>query len=392
LKFERNIARNSKFNIKIDYARSRGSYIYDKTSAKEYLDFFGMYSSLPLGYNHKIFDTKRFKHEMLEVSKVKINNCEFTSDSSLEFDKQFMSFVAANLFTRAHYSCTGALAVEAAIKAACVYKKHKDIKVLSFHNSFHGINGLAGFFTSRLGSVQNRLEMLPDVFSFKTNFDIENIEKALKENEITCVLIEPIQCTAGDIYYERKLFKELESLCNKFNVPMIFDEIQTGFCVTGKVWYFQHLDIKPEMVVFGKKSQVSGVLFTPKLTKVLNKENTSKLEVTWDSDPVDMVRCKHIISHLLKKNSLKKIEDSGAFFLSELKKIKGVENPRGIGLLLAFDLKNEGLRDKVVKQMFDNGLISNKTGECSIRLRPHLLVKKEELKVGISIIRQSIGE
>ena len=84
-----NIARNSKFNINIDFNRSHGSYIYDLNTKREYLDFFGMYASLPLGYNHEIFKESTYVYEALQASSIKLNNCEFVSNATLEFDKTF---------------------------------------------------------------------------------------------------------------------------------------------------------------------------------------------------------------------------------------------------------------------------------------------------------------
>ena len=133
----RNFARNSKFNIRIDFEKSHDSFLYDKNTDKEYLDFFGMYASLPLGYNHSIFRTDKYKDEMLKASTWKVNNCEFVSDETIEFDKLFSEYAGRGAFKHFHYSCTGALAIEAAIKTCMEYKKHKEPKIISFHNSFH---------------------------------------------------------------------------------------------------------------------------------------------------------------------------------------------------------------------------------------------------------------
>ena len=95
-----NIAKNSKFNIKIDFDKSHDSFLYDNNTEREYLNFFGMYASLPLGYNHRIFQTEEFKNEILSTSAFKVNNCEFVSDETLEFASsvQPVTVTGANTF------------------------------------------------------------------------------------------------------------------------------------------------------------------------------------------------------------------------------------------------------------------------------------------------------
>ena len=134
------IARSTKFGINVDFEKSHGSYLYDRKTDRELLDFFGMYASLPLGYNHPIFKTKSFIDEYLRVSSFKVNNCEFVSDETLQFDAMFREFAGKGKYEHFHYSCTGALAVEAAIKACLEYKNYHKLNVVSFENSFHGIN------------------------------------------------------------------------------------------------------------------------------------------------------------------------------------------------------------------------------------------------------------
>ena len=87
-----NIARGSIFNIKIDFEKSKGSYVYDKNTNKHYLDFFGMYASLPLGYNHEAFKTREFLDDIARTSHVKVTNCEFISQETEDFDKEFSEF------------------------------------------------------------------------------------------------------------------------------------------------------------------------------------------------------------------------------------------------------------------------------------------------------------
>ena len=184
---QRNIARSSKFNINVDFNKSQGSMLYDTNTEKEYLDFFGMYASLPLGYNHPIFKTKQFIDEYMRASSFKINNCEFTSNETLEFDRIFESFAGCSEFTKFHYTCTGALAVEAAIKTCIEYTDGRQPQILSFNNSFHGINSYGGFVTSRFPGADARLNGFPEIFSIKIDCDLDQVKYELK-NKIDFVV------------------------------------------------------------------------------------------------------------------------------------------------------------------------------------------------------------
>jgi len=385
-----NIAKSSKFNIKIDYEKSHGAFVFDKNTNKYYLDFFGMYASLPLGYNHEVFKTEDFINEMNRVASVKVNNCEFVSDESLEFDNKFTSFCGKGIFKHFHYSCTGALAVEAAIKTCIEYMVHRKPKILSFHNSFHGINSYGGFVTSRFPGADKRLDGFPEIFSVKVDCKLASVEDALINQDITCVLVEPIQCSAGDIHHDLSFFSGLRKLCDLYDVPLIFDEIQTGFGVTGKLWYYEHTGIIPDIVVFGKKTQLSGIMVREKFGEIFKPGKGIRLEVTWDGDVVDMVRCKYIMKAYEENNILQNAREVGDVLAEGLKNVNGIHNVRHVGLLIGFDLKNQKERDRIVKSLFQKRLICNSTGEKSIRLRPNLNLKIEDANLGLGIIKETV--
>jgi len=203
-----NIARTSKFNINVNFKKSKGLHLYDNNTNKKYLDFFGMYASLPIGYNHRIFNSRKFKKEVVNASKAKINNCEFVSNETLEFDKLFTSFVNKDDFKNFHYTCTGALAVEAAIKTCIHASKYEKPKIVTFKNSFHGINSFSCFITDRFFGADKKLDLFPETFSAKLDIDYKALKDYLSQNFVTCVIVEPIQCSAGDIHLDFQFYKK----------------------------------------------------------------------------------------------------------------------------------------------------------------------------------------
>ena len=155
--------RKTIFNIKIDFEKSHDSYLYDKGRQRFFLDFFGLYATLPLGYSHPIFQTEEFKKEYLRVGSVKVPNNEIISDEAQEFLREFSGHRDMNGFRYFHFCCTGALAIESAIKIAMDQKVTDRPMVLSLRESFHGINSYGGFVTDCFFPVSQRLAGFPEM-------------------------------------------------------------------------------------------------------------------------------------------------------------------------------------------------------------------------------------
>ena len=396
--------RTSIFKLKIDFEKSQGSYLMDKNSGRKYLDFFGQYATLSLGYNNPIFKTQSYIDEIKRVAHQKITNCEIISEESLEFDKSFREFTSCNIFKNYHYSCTGALAVEAAIKSAIDYKGHTCQRVISFKCSFHGINGYGGIFTDRFHPVSKRLSGFPGsywepmenpIIQYRdgiarenTNLVSEVLSKIeallLNKKNICAILVEPIQCTFGDRYFSDSFFIGIRELANKYDVVLIFDEIQIGFGTTGELWYFKKLPVEPDILIFGKKTQLSGIAVQEKFSSIF--DNPLRLEVTWDADIMDMIRCKYIIKAYNEFRVINNVNAMSERLKNGLEGIQGIKNFRKSGLLFAFDFESKEKRDSFVKAMLSNGMICNPTMDKTIRLRPNLCVTESEIDHALSIL------
>ena len=377
----------SVFNIKIDFKKSKGSYIFDKNTCKPYLDFMGMYSSLPLGYNHNIFDSS-FKEEINKVSSLKIVNCEILSDEYNDFLRSFKEFTSLKKYFNYAFTCTGALANEAAIKTAMWHKGPKNNGyILSIKNSFHGINSVGNIITTRFPGVDLRQGNLPGEGVWPQAEDLDGAIKIIERDDknLQGIIIEPIQATFGDNYLPNDKLRKLREACTEFDIPLIFDEIQTGFGTTGKAWYFQHLGIEPDIVAFGKKSQVSGIMVKDTHSKVF--EVPKKLSVTFDGDLLDMIRCKYIIKAINKDNLLENAKIMSQYFTNELKVLNVFRDVRSTGLLFCLDLASKTQRDIFANQLHNKGMICNPTGNRSIRMRPNLAVKEEEIDHALRIIK-----
>jgi len=360
------------FNITIDFEKSHGSFLFDKKSNSEYLDFFGVFSSLPLGYNHSIFD-RSFEKKISSISKIRMGNNLFLSDELVGFKNHFRKYVFSDYM---HFTCTGALAVEAALKCAMEYKKTNKPMVLGIKKSFHGINSW-GFITDRYLGTADRMENYPQ--NDWMNLTIEDIIKYMSDNRaenIVAVIVEPIQCTSGDIYLNPEMLIELRNLCRNKGICFIVDEIQTGFGVTGKMWYSEHIGLDSDVLIFGKKSQICGVVAKEQYNESMITP-LRKLDVTFDGELIDAVRATYILQAYEKYDLLHQAQINSKRFSLILK--DKVLNYRSLGHLIAFDFESTEKRDMFWQQCYDRHLLCNKTADKTIRLRPNLALTSEEI-------------
>jgi L-lysine 6-transaminase len=216
---------------------------------------------------------------------------------------------------------------------------------------------------------------------------IAQIKKAIakKGDDIAALIIEPIQGEGGDNYFRGEFFRELRTICDESDIMFIVDEIQTGLGMTGKMWAVEHYGVEPDMIVFGKKTQVCGFMANSRVEE--NEENvftvSSRLNSTWGGNLVDMVRCKRYIEIIREENLVENAAETGAYFLERLQKIakrkRKIRNVRGLGLFIAFDTKTPQERDALRMRCWEKGFATLACGKSSVRLRPPLIFSKAEV-------------
>jgi len=374
----------SVFDITIDFNKSYGSYLFDRKTDHAFLDLFSMFSSLPLGYNHPIFD-ESFDQKIRPISHLRMSNNLFHSKELIEFERKFQEI---SFHDNLHLCSTGALAVESALKCAFEYTKKPNSLVVGLKNSFHGINSWGFITDSGIASVNERVKFYPK--NNWKNIEINEISSYINmdSSQISSVIVEPIQCTAGDLYIDVEKLKEIELLCKRKNICFIVDEIQTGFGVTGEYWYSQKIGLDPDIIVFGKKSQICGVMVNDKYSEAI-KSQYRKLEVTFDGELLDAVRAEYIINAIEKDLLLENVKEKSEILRAELSSM--FDNYRSVGHLVAFDFLNKKKRDDFVNTSYSNFLLVNPTSEKSVRLRPNLAFNNNELDELLDKIKKTRG-
>jgi L-lysine 6-transaminase len=230
---------------------------------------------------------------------------------------------------------------------------------------------------------------------------VEEIEKAVAANpdDIAGLIIEPIQGEGGDNHFRPEFFKKLRVLADEHEFLFILDEVQTGVGLTGKMWAYQHYDVKPDILAFGKKTQVCGILAGPRIDEVEKNvfRESSRLNSTWGGNLVDMVRFGRYLEIIEAEGLVENARETGGHLLRELSGVgadhpEQVENVRGRGLMCAFDLADADTRDEFQKLAIKNGMLVLGCGRRSIRFRPSLSVNKSEIDQGVEIIRRILSD
>tara|TARA_S200000501_G_scaffold378011_1_gene438653 strand:+ start:13917 stop:15269 length:1353 start_codon:yes stop_codon:yes gene_type:complete len=427
-------------DIIIDINKSHGSWLVDGRDGREYLDLFSMFASMPIGYNHP--HLLKNKDKLLQSAINKPTNSDIYSLEMASFVEIMGRIAQPDYLPHSFFIEGGGLAVENALKAAFDWKARKNLKkgiknkgkqIIHFRDCFHG---RTGYTLSLTDSPDKRKTMFfpkfnwPRVLNPKISFpqDELNIEKVIaleKESvsqikdvisknldDIAAILIEPIQGEGGDNHFRCEFFQNLREIADENEILLIYDEVQTGVGITGKMWAHQHFNkslcncdcldkssTAPDIIAFGKKTQCCGIFASKRIEEV--KENvfnvSSRLNSTWGGSLIDMVRFTLYLEVIEEESLVEKALKSGNHLLTKLLEIEEnhnglISNVRGRGLFCAFDLPTTSERDKLASLIVDNGAIVLGSGTRSIRFRPHLNIQPDEIDYGVRIIEAALKQ
>ncbi len=407
------------FHIVIDLEKSHGSRMVDALTGKEYLDCYTYFATLPLGHNHPKLSDAGFRESLLQAALANPANSDVYSREYAGFVKTFRDVAVPDDFRHLFFIAGGALAVENAMKAAFDWKAQKNRargveggadKILHFRDAFHGRSGytLSVTNTDPLKTADFPKFAWPRISNPTIHFPIDVAQVAAAEQAavreiesafqwdphgIAAILIEPIQCEGGDNHLRPEFFRQLRAIADERDALLIFDEVQTGMGITGSMWAFQDLGVTPDLVAFGKKTQVCGVMSTSRIDDVERNvfHVSSRINSTWGGNLVDMVRCARYLQIIHEDDLVANAGRVGAQFKSELERLQArfpvVTNARGKGLLLAFDLPDTDTRKRVRQACWDAGFATLACGPRSIRFRPALVFSEANVERATSILQ-----
>jgi L-lysine 6-transaminase len=415
------------YKIVLDLERSEGLYLHDSKSGERYLDFFTFFASNPLGMNHPKLANDEFRQKLGMVATNKPSNSDIYTEELAEFVEQFDRVGIPDYFPHAFFISGGALAVENALKVAFDWKVQKNFKkgyrqekghkVLHLEKAFHG---RSGYTLSLTNTKPGKTKYFPKFYwprvlnpSMTYPATEENIKHTIEKEElalaqaercfeqykddIACIILEPIQGEGGDNHFRPQFHQALRDMADRHEALLIYDEVQTGVGLTGKFWAHEHY-VKPDILAFGKKAQVCGILASNRIDEVEDNvfEVSSRINSTWGGNLVDMVRFGRILSVIDEENLVENAATVGDYLQQKLTELSEKHdhftNPRGEGLFCAIDLPSAHARDALIEHCFHNKMMILGCGESTIRFRPPLITQKEHIDEGIEIIEKSYRE
>lgn len=414
------------FQLVFDLERSQGTYLYDALGERRFLDFYSFVASLPIGYNHPKMADPEFRRRLLRAALIKPSNPDIYTVEYAEFVTTFSRIAGQGMFQHYFFIDGGALAVENALKAAFDWKVRKNLQrglaplgqqVIHFRQAFHGRSGYTLSLTNTFDPRKTQYfptfnwpriinpkcvfpmngENLDEVQRLETQA-LREVQDALLRNphDIAALIIEPIQGEGGDNHFRAEFLRALREVCDEEEVLLIFDEVQTGMGATGKMWAFEHFDLRPDILAFGKKAQVCGIAVTDRIDDVDNVFRvSSRINSTFGGNLADMVRCTRYLETIEEEGLVENAHRVGAYLLEAIRKtISGnwpqITNVRGRGLLIAFDLPSSQERDRLRKIAYELGLLVPACGERSIRVRPSLTLTVEDADEGVALLETAL--
>ncbi|TRW78337.1 L-lysine 6-transaminase [Mycolicibacterium sp. 018/SC-01/001] len=405
-------------DLVLDVERSHGSYLIDARTGRGYLDMFTFFASSALGMNHPaLAHDEQFRAELTAAALNKPSNSDVYSVPMARFVETFARVLGDPALPHLFFVDGGALAVENALKVAFDWKsRHNEAhgrdpesgtKVLHLRGAFHG---RSGYTMSLTNTDPNKVARFPkfdwpriDAPYLRAGADVEALEaESLRQaraafeaapHDIACFIAEPIQGEGGDRHIRPQFFAAMRELCEEFDALFIFDEVQTGCGITGTAWAYQQLGVQPDVVAFGKKTQVCGIMAGGRVDEVADNvfAVSSRINSTWGGNLADMVRSRRILEVIEDDELFDRAADAGRYLLERLREVAAefpslVRDVRGRGLMCAFSMPGPAQRDMLVARLWEAGVIMLGCGTDSVRFRPALTVSREEIDGAIDAV------
>lgn len=412
------------YDLVLDLERSAGARLVDARDGTTYLDLFTFFASSALGMNHPdLVGDEAFTHELTVAAMNKPSNSDVYTVELARFVETFARVVGDPALPHLFFVEGGALAVENAIKVAFDWKSRRNEAagrspqlggtVLHLTKAFHG---RSGYTMSLTNTVPDKIARFPK-FDWP-RIDVPAVVHPLAENlavveaaearalgqaraafeahphDIACFLAEPIQGEGGDNHLRPEFLAAMKDLCVEHEALFVLDEVQTGVGMTGTAWAFQQLGVTPDVVAFGKKMQVCGVMAGGRVDDEPDNvfRVSSRINSTWGGSLVDMVRARRILEVIEADELVAGAAVKGQHLLDGLHKLAAghpalVQQVRGRGLMCAVTMPDAATRNTVVGRLLaQEKVIVLGCGDAALRFRPALTVTTAELDEGLAAL------
>jgi acetylornithine/N-succinyldiaminopimelate aminotransferase len=366
----------------IAITEAKGSYVWD-TDGVQYLDMYGGHAVISIGHTHPHW-VKRIEDQLEKIA--------FYSNSVIIPIQKELAYQLGKLSGKEEYQLflcnSGAEANENALKLASFYNGRK--KIIAFNKSFHGRTSLA------VAATDNPSIVAPVNETDNVIFLPFNDEQALKDcfeknaGGISSVIIEGIQGVGGINIADTSFLQLIRDLCTEHGAVYIADSVQCGYGRSGK--FFSHdfagvnADIYTMAKGMGNGFPVAGILIAPSI-----QSKHGMLGTTFGGNQLACAAALAVLEVIEEEKLMANAKENGAYLMQELKKIDGLNNVRGLGLMIGFDVSDE-LKNLKKKLLFDFKIFTGEAKPNVIRLLPSLALTKKHIDDFLESLKEAIEE
>lgn len=362
----------------INIVKGQGCHVWDDQGT-EYLDLYGGHAVISIGHCHPHY---------VEMMTNQLNMLGFYSNSVINQLQQQVATRLGKISGYEDYALflinSGAEANENALKLASFYNGRT--RVLSAQKAFHGRTSLAV-------EVTNNPKIIAPIndaghVTYLPLNDLPAWEEELAKGDVCAVILECIQGVGGIKMVTKEFAQGLSRACKKYGTILICDEIQCGYGRSGKFFAHQWLDIKPDLITvakgIGNGFPMAGLLISPMFTPIYGQLGT-----TFGGNHMACTAALAVMDVMEQENLVENAREVGTFLLEELKKLKGIKEVRGRGLMIGMEFE-EPIKELRLKLLKEQHVFTGVSGTNVIRLLPPLCLSMEEAKEFLVRFRQCI--
>jgi acetylornithine/N-succinyldiaminopimelate aminotransferase len=368
--------------VPVTLVRGEGMKVWD-AEGREYLDFVAGWAVNCLGHCHPVMveALEKQAHTLVQVSN------QFYTVPQLQLAELLIN---NSCLDRVFFCNSGAEANEGAIKLARRYGKLKlngAYEIITVHGSFHG-RTLAMVAATGQNKFQEPYIPLPNGFINVAFNDLDAIKQAT--NERTCaVMLEPVQGEGGVNIPSKGYLTQVKEWCDRNNILLILDEIQTGIGRTGSLFCYEQFDAEPDIMTLAK-----GLGGGVPIGAILSKERASVFGVgdhgsTFGGNPLICATCSAVLKYIIDNNVPDNVRNVGRYFLDKLKQLKEKYNciteVRGLGLLVAIVFDSD-ISAELLQSCLEKGLLVNAVKPNALRFMPPLITTEKDIDKALAII------
>ncbi|MCU7695371.1 aspartate aminotransferase family protein [Haoranjiania flava] len=364
----------------ITITKGLGSYVWDD-KGNQYLDMYGGHAVISIGHNHPHWVEKIRE----QLSKISFYSNSVKMPLQHELAEKLVA-VSGKKDYQLFLCNSGAEANENALKLASFHNSRK--KVVAFSKSFHGRTSLA------VAATDNRSIVAPVNESTNIIFLPFNDEQALEEafknygGEISSVIVEGIQGVGGIRVAEVSFLQKIRSLCDEYDSVFIADSVQCGYGRSGKFFSHDYAEVNADIYSMAKGMgngfPVGGILISPKI-----KARHGMLGTTFGGNHLACAAAIAVLDVIEKDNLVEQARQRGTYLMNRLKSVNGLENVRGKGLMIGFDV-SEQLKDLRKNLLYKHFIFTGEAKPNVVRLLPSLAITRKQVDEFIEVVQEEI--